>query len=153
MKQSILAAGVIVAALAVKALAQNPRDTYYCGNPYTPCVVIGAVGSHFGQMGRISEELFGVGFGTSLSAMGTTSLSWDTSGNVKVPAGTLSVASSTTAGYVMRFLGAFTSKPTSHNMGDFYFDVTNHTLAMSTATFANSSSGWVEATQSSWTSY
>ena len=71
--------------------------------------------------------------------------------------GALKVSSNTTAGYSMRFIGAFLTPPTSGNLeGDLGWDVTHHSMAISTATKASDASGWVYSLSSAgsvWTSY
>ena len=71
--------------------------------------------------------------------------------------GALKVSSNTTAGYSMRFIGAFLTPPASGNLeGDFGWDVTHHSIAISTATKASDASGWVYSLSSAgsvWTTY
>ena len=75
----------LIALIAIPTSAQNSHDTYYCGNPNTPCIVIGAYGANMGQIGRISEGTFGLSYGPSLTTMGTADITFSTTGAVNVP--------------------------------------------------------------------
>ena len=87
----------LIALLAIPAAAQNSHDTYYCGNPNTPCIIFGSYGVNMGKLGRISEGVYGLSYGTSMTSMGTSALTWDTSGAVSIP-GRLAVTGAITGG-------------------------------------------------------
>ena len=61
----------------------------------------------------------------------------------------------TTAG--LKWLGILTSTPTAHGIGDMYYAASVPALAVSTAAFSNSVSGWIfmplQTGSASWTSY
>lgn len=70
--------------------------------------------------------------------------------------GVVRVASSTTAGFAARWLGALAAKPATSQEGDQYYDTIQHTIAMATATKSDNSA-WVKAntatTGAAWTLY
>jgi hypothetical protein len=79
----------------------------------------------------------------------------DASGNFS--ATKVSASSSTTSGNPSGYLGVWATTPTAHNIGDTYFDTYHNAIAVSTATFAASASGWLWSTvvagTAVWTTY
>ena len=55
--------------LAAGASAQNQRDTYVCGNPAVPCLIMDVGNGNHGQIGRIPGGGIGIGFQGSSPAV------------------------------------------------------------------------------------
>ena len=97
-------------------------------------------------------RLLGILYGDAIIVQGTASYASTTANQgVRISSNTSANAALSSMG----FLGAYATRPVNHRKGDFFWDTTKGQLAMSTAAFTNSTSGWMyTATDINvWTTY
>lgn len=105
-----------------------------------------------------NEYATGIAASGNLTCSGTLTPTSVTASSTLSAIGSVRVSSISTSGYPAGWLGVFeTTPPSNHKLGDMAFDLTKSALALSTATFTDSSSGWlyqqVTAGAAAWTAY
>jgi hypothetical protein len=85
---------------------------YYEATLNIPALLMNSSGADYGYVGSVSSQLWGLGYGTSQTALGTSALTWNNAGDIVIPApssGTGLTVNEHAGSYTAAFFGVSTA--------------------------------------------